>query len=779
MKRFLLLTAAAACLNAGVATAQTGGAPAADAFLDAVEDSIGEMRIQPNCVGHRDRYRLAFIGIPEGDPRLTASERAQLNNALRSALRQSRVPLTPSSAENAGILATLTQAIDMDAAEFEERLSQLEADFTVLVRTQRPGPETALLQISVFARPGDGGPGCDELVNVAIDLPTMTRTYDAPLAGDFRTLDGAVGPFLLRNVERIRDAETIAWRVDSGFPEACPLPGNIASQLDAIYFQAARTHAGASIGGADFPGIVGDPEAADILLTARVSPSAVGEPVVSLALSLADNGVLFDRLDHQIVHGAIPASCEGLATAMPVEPEQTEPVEVVEQEPEETENADVFEPIQAFGMLLTPTEMELSGLYNAGEGPHLVVTDPGDASALEPGDVLVQVSGETLTGFEAFEALVLAAQEAEEPALTVLVDRGGEPRFVAMDVPEPPTPTEVLGLSLLPVRVDLPATYGDAIPDRLSIVAVDDRIVPDNRDLQEGDVLVEAGQEPISTLADLQAQIDAAREAGENTLVVLVDRDGTPRFAALDLEVVVAEAPEEQVTPAVPTPVEPQEVAEEPEEAPSQEPEEIPVDEPEEVDAPEPEEPAAANVDDVVAAAPLETQPTPSTVTDEPEETPVAADAPEQAAPAEEPQFIKVVANAETFQSGEELYLGFVSPRTCRLTLLQIREDGRSCLVLPHPQLDVVLEANTPYRFPPEPHKLITDELGLETWVALCNAREEVVAQEKANTTPFSCVSSVEEASSGIELESTFVLGGTSEASGDVLRGEVTVEVLP
>ena len=741
------------------ASAQQARINADEAFRQAVDDSIGEMRIQPNCVGHRDRYRLAFIGIPDGDPRLTPSERAALNNALRAALRQSRVPLTPSSAENAGILATLTQAIDMDAAEFEERLSQLEADFTVLVRTQRPGPETAVMQISVFARPGDGGPGCDEIVDVAIDLPTMSLTYDAPLFGDFRTLDGAVGPFLLRNSPRLREAESIAWRVNSDFPEGCPLPRRIGSQLDAIYFQAARTHAEASVGGAEFPGIVTDPTTADILLTARVSPSAEGSPVVSLALSLADNGVLFDRVDHQIIHGEIPESCLGEAVAVApqeatVDPDETAATGAGGQEqtgprPAVTDGAETaavdLTPVAFLGLELTPTEMELSALYNAGEGPHLVVTAlaDGEGYGLSEGDVIVQAGQQPVTGLADLEARIAEAEAAGERTMMVLVDRNGAPTFVAFSLPEPEAPAEpveVAGLTLLPSDIELSERYV-AADRRLVITAIDDSRIAASAGIAVNDVLVEVNQQIVTDPAEVQAMIDAARAAGETSLTLLLDRDGTPRFAAL---AIAEPAPDgtEQTAAAVPDEVE----------EPTEQPGEQTAQSSEQTDGP---------------------RPVPA------EETPVQTAAPQTSEP-EGPGFINVLADKQTYRSGDEMQLAFVSPRDCRLSLLAVGDDGRSCLILPHPQAPVILlEANVPYRFPPEPAKLYAADPGLETFMAFCDASDAAISLEQIDTVPFDCVAGSEEATDIVLETVTIDFGGTGAASQEVLRGEVTVEILP
>ena len=54
--------------------------------------------------------------------------------------------------------------------------------------------------------------------------------------------------------------------------------------------------------------------------------------------------------------------------------------------------------------------------------------------------------------------------------------------------------------------------------------------------LREGDIIVQAAQEDVASVADLDTQIEAAREAGRKSLVLLVRRDGDPRFVALSLD---------------------------------------------------------------------------------------------------------------------------------------------------------------------------------------------------------------------------------------------------
>ena len=57
-----------------------------------------------------------------------------------------------------------------------------------------------------------------------------------------------------------------------------------------------------------------------------------------------------------------------------------------------------------------------------------------------------------------------------------------------------------------------------------------------DKGLRAGDLIVEAGQEEIGSVAEFETRIEDTREAGRKTIVLLVQRDGEPRFVALPLE---------------------------------------------------------------------------------------------------------------------------------------------------------------------------------------------------------------------------------------------------
>jgi serine protease Do len=53
--------------------------------------------------------------------------------------------------------------------------------------------------------------------------------------------------------------------------------------------------------------------------------------------------------------------------------------------------------------------------------------------------------------------------------------------------------------------------------------------------LRSGDVITEAGQQKITSIADLEGRVQAVKDAGRKSLLLLVRRAGDPRFVALSL----------------------------------------------------------------------------------------------------------------------------------------------------------------------------------------------------------------------------------------------------
>ena len=69
----------------------------------------------------------------------------------------------------------------------------------------------------------------------------------------------------------------------------------------------------------------------------------------------------------------------------------------------------------------------------------------------------------------------------------------------------------------------------------LVVVAVDPESDAYGKGMREGDVITEVGQEAVATPGDMNERIKSAEEAGRNSILLLVRREGAPRFVALNL----------------------------------------------------------------------------------------------------------------------------------------------------------------------------------------------------------------------------------------------------
>ena len=70
----------------------------------------------------------------------------------------------------------------------------------------------------------------------------------------------------------------------------------------------------------------------------------------------------------------------------------------------------------------------------------------------------------------------------------------------------------------------------------LVVTDVDELSEAYEKGLRAGDVITEAGQQKVASIADLDTRVSEAREAGRKSLLLLVRRAGEPRFVALGIE---------------------------------------------------------------------------------------------------------------------------------------------------------------------------------------------------------------------------------------------------
>ena len=160
-----------------------------------------------------------------------------------------------------------------------------------------------------------------------------------------------------------------------------------------------------------------------------------------------------------------------------------------------------------------------------------------DGIAIEDTRELVRIVGNSPVGKE---VPVEVLRNGDMEQLTVVLGRRETSEAVAFpasgDAEEAPESSDVLGLSLSEITPELTEQYGLNVETGLVITAIDPTSEAASKGLLEGDVITEAGQQAVTTVADLEGRIQEAKDGGRKSLLMLVRRGGDPRFVALPLE---------------------------------------------------------------------------------------------------------------------------------------------------------------------------------------------------------------------------------------------------
>ena len=184
-----------------------------------------------------------------------------------------------------------------------------------------------------------------------------------------------------------------------------------------------------------------------------------------------------------------------------------------------------------------------------------LVTDVPEGPALEAGmesgDVILSFDGVDVDDTRGLvqqvantavgaEVRVIVFRDGKTETLRVTLGRREEAESAvpaSIDRQEDPTTADLLGLTVSDITDELREQLG--LPDDVEGLVVAD-VAEDSeafeKGLRVGDIITEAAQESVASIADLNERVEAAREAGRKSLVLLVRRDGDPRFVALTLD---------------------------------------------------------------------------------------------------------------------------------------------------------------------------------------------------------------------------------------------------
>ena len=203
---------------------------------------------------------------------------------------------------------------------------------------------------------------------------------------------------------------------------------------------------------------------------------------------------------------------------------------------------------------VTPDMAEAMGLE---EAMGAMVTDVPDGPAMEAGveagDVIVSFDGVEV---EDTRGLVRQVGNTEVgKTVRVTVWRNGEtetlrvtlgrretseaavPAAQLQEEPSEPQVMDMMGMSLSELTPELreQLELGQDI-DGLVVTDVDEMAEAYEKGVRAGDLITDAGQQKVASIADLEAQIEVAQEAGRKSILLLIRREGDPRFVALPLE---------------------------------------------------------------------------------------------------------------------------------------------------------------------------------------------------------------------------------------------------
>ena len=202
---------------------------------------------------------------------------------------------------------------------------------------------------------------------------------------------------------------------------------------------------------------------------------------------------------------------------------------------------------------VTPDVAEAMGL-SVSKGA--LVTDvpegPAKDGGMLAGDVITQFDGKEIKDVRDLTRRVADAPVGEGVAVLVLRDGKTETLTVTLGRREEaeavetaakpgaapaPEPAEILGLTLAPVTDETIAAL-DLPPGSEGLVVgkVDAASEAYAKGLRDGDLITEAGQQKVTTLKDLQDRVAEAKDQGRKSILLLIRRDGDPRFVALSVE---------------------------------------------------------------------------------------------------------------------------------------------------------------------------------------------------------------------------------------------------
>lgn len=178
---------------------------------------------------------------------------------------------------------------------------------------------------------------------------------------------------------------------------------------------------------------------------------------------------------------------------------------------------------------------------------------PAQAAGVETGDVILRFDGQAIDTSRDLPRIVAGTPVGKrvdvevfrrgesvnvEVEIALLVEEGGvRPPADIPEQDEPEATREVLGMELSAISDELRQRFRIAAEvNGVVVTQVDPASAAADRRIQPGDVVVEVGQEPVSSPAEVAARLDAIRAEGRRSALFLIaNAQGEVRFVALSL----------------------------------------------------------------------------------------------------------------------------------------------------------------------------------------------------------------------------------------------------
>lgn len=207
------------------------------------------------------------------------------------------------------------------------------------------------------------------------------------------------------------------------------------------------------------------------------------------------------------------------------------------------------------GVRIQDVDAELAEALGLESAAGALVTDVPDGPAKDAGilarDVILSFDGKDVADTRELVRMVGNAPVNATVRMVVFRDGGTQTlrvvlgrredaeRAVPASAPMPednPVEREIMGMTIVVLDEALRAELGLARgSEGLVVREISEDSDAYGKGLRAGDVITEAGQEPVTTIRQFEDRVAEAEEAGLKSFLLLIRRNGEPRFVALSL----------------------------------------------------------------------------------------------------------------------------------------------------------------------------------------------------------------------------------------------------